>query len=54
MVGMARGALFGTKDSIFHETYFDIGIEGLCAGFLLVETCQPGVAIGVRDMETSE
>jgi hypothetical protein len=40
--------------SIFHEAYFDIGIERLYARFLLMETCQPGVAIGVHDMETGE
>ncbi len=45
---------FGTEGSIFHETYFDIGIEGLYAGFLLVETCQPGVAIKVHDRDTGE
>jgi hypothetical protein len=42
------------EGSIFRETYFDIGIEGLYAGFLLVKTCQPSVAIRVRDMETGE
>jgi hypothetical protein len=45
---------FGMEGSIFREAYFDIGIEGLYARFLLAETCQPGVAIGVRDMETGE
>ncbi len=51
--GDSTWGVFGTEGSIFRKTYFDIGIEGLYAVFLLRETCQPGVAIRVRDTETT-
>jgi hypothetical protein len=54
ILGIALGTPFCSKGAVVGKVNLDVCVLRFYARFLLAETCQPCVAIGVGEMESGE